>query len=255
MSWDEVKELGPLYALGALDAETAQKVEEFLLRATTDQKREFTDWRETAALLPLSLQQIPPAAFLKQRLMTRIAEEETPPYSFQNSPSAKVLPFHKPLRAPKQAPRWLAMAAAVALTFAATYLAWQNARLSDQLRLVEGQIQEITSTDTQIISLAGVESPQATAKVFWNKKTHTWKVYINNLPVPANDKSYQLWYVTKEDGKINAKVFSPNAQGNAELSVSLPQEAIHSLAATAVTLEPKGGSVQPTGKFYLLAKI
>ena len=255
MSWDEVKELGPLYALGALDAETAQKVEEFLLRATAHQKSELTDWRETAALLPLSLPQAQPAAFLKERLMTRIADEETPPYSFQNGSSAKVLPFQRPLRTPKQAPRWLAMAAAVALAFAAAYLAWQNARLSDQLRLAEGNMREITSTDTQIISMAGVESPQATAKVFWNKKTQTWKVYINNLPIPANDKSYQLWYVTKEDGKINAKVFSPDAQGNAELSVSLPQEAVRSLAATAVTLEPKGGSVQPTGKFYLLAKI
>ncbi|HMV47758.1 MAG TPA: anti-sigma factor [Blastocatellia bacterium] len=255
MSWDEVKELGPLYALGALDAETAQKVEDFLLRATTDQQLEFAAWRETAALLSLSLPQVQAPAFLKDRLLNRISEQRTPPHSFQNGSSTKILPFRRPLRASKQAPRWLAMAAAVSLIFATAYLAWQNTQLSNQLHSAQEQVQQIISTDTQIISMAGVESPQATAKVFWNKKTQTWKVYINNLPLPAGDQSYQLWYVTREDAKINARVFSPNAHGNAEFDITLPMEAVRGLAATAVTLEPKGGSVQPTGKFYLLAKI
>jgi anti-sigma-K factor RskA len=90
--------------------------------------------------------------------------------------------------------------------------------------------------------------------VLWDTRTQTWKVYVHNLPPPPTDKDYQLWYVTKE-AKINAAVFRTNEKGSRELSLSLPPEALRGLAATAVTLEPKGGSPQPTGKFYLMAAI
>jgi len=254
MTWEEVKELGPFYALGVLDAETALKVEDFLRHATKDQQNEVTEWREVAALLPMSLPQTAAPPFLKERLIVRIAEEGAAPYSIQSGSSAKVLRFQPQPREPKQTFQLLAMAAAILLAFTTTFLAWKNSRLSTQLNLAEGQVREFLSSDTQIISLSGVEAPEANAKVIWNKKSQKWKVYVYNLPVQSNDKDYQLWYVTK-DAKINAKVFSPNAQGNAELDLSLPPEALQGLAATAVTLEPKGGSSQPTGKFYLAAEI
>lgn len=254
MTWDEVKELGPLYALGALDMETAQRVEDFLRHATKDQQSEITEWREVSALLPLGLPQVQAPSFLRERLITRIAADGISANSLQHGVSAKVLQFQPQPRAQKQTPRWLAIAAAILLGLTTAFLAWKNSRLSSQLNLAEGQVKEFLSSDTQIISLAGVEAPQANAKVVWNKKSHKWKVYVHNLPVLSDNQDYQLWYVTK-DAKINAKVFSPNAQGNAELDISLPPEAIQGLAATAVTLEPKGGSPQPTGKFYLLAEI
>lgn len=254
MTWDEVKELGPLYALGALDAETAQKVEVFLRHATKDQQSEITEWREVAALLPVSLPQVQAPSFLRDRLLTRLAGEGTLSNSFQPGSSAKVLQFQPQPHAPKQASRWLAMAAAIVLAFTTVFLAWKNSRLSSRLNIAEAQVKEFLSSDTQLIYLAGVEAPQANAKVIWNKKSQKWKVYVHNLPVPSNDKAYQLWYVTK-DAKINATVFSPNEEGNAELDLSLPPEAIQGLDATAVTLEPKGGSPQPTSNFYLLAKI
>jgi anti-sigma-K factor RskA len=254
MTWDEVKELGPLYALGALDAETAQKVEVFLRQATKDQQSEITEWREVAALLPMSLPQTQAPSFLRERLLTRLAGEGALSNSFQHGSSAKVLQFQPQPRAPKQASRSLAMAAAIVLAFTTAFLAWKNSTLSSRVNIAEGQVKEFLSSDTQIISLAGVEAPQANAKVVWNKKSQKWKVYVHNLPVPSNDKSYQLWYVIK-DAKINAIVFTPNAQGHAELDLSLPPEAIQGLTATAVTLEPKGGSPQPTGKFYLAAEI
>ena len=254
MTWEEVKELGPLYALGALDAETAQKVEDFLRHATREQRSEFTEWREVAAILPMALPQAVIPSVLRERLLARIAVEGAPPFSLQPGSSAKVLQFQPQPRIRKQASQWLAIAAAILLSLTSAFLAWRNSRLSGQLDLADRQVKEFLSADTQIISMAGVEAPQANAKVVWNKKSQKWKVYIHNLPVLSSDQDYQFWYVTK-DAKINAKVFSPNAQGNAELELSLPPEAISGLTATAVTREPKGGSPQPTGKFYLLAEI
>lgn len=254
MTWDEVREVGSLYALGALDLETAQKVEDFLLHATREQQNEFIEWREVAALLPLALPLVEVPSPVKERLMMRIAGERASALSMLSGSSAKVLQFHPPPRTSKRPPNWLAAAAAIVLAMTSIFLAWRSTRLSRQLDFAEGQVKELLSPDTQIISMTGVEAPQANAKVIWNKKSQKWKVYLHNLPVPSNDKDYQLWYVTK-DAKINAMVFSPNAQGNAVLDISLPFEALNGLEATAITLEPKGGSPQPTGRPYLQATI
>ena len=102
--------------------------------------------------------------------------------------------------------------------------------------------------------MAGDETPQSNAKVVWDTKAQQWAIYIFDLPAPPSDKDYQLWYVTK-NAKISAAVFRTDEQGRTVLKLTLPPDALAGLAATAVTLEPRGGSPQPTGKFYLKASI
>src|SRR5262249_45007445 len=107
---------------------------------------------------------------------------------------------------------------------------------------------------SKVILMAGVETPQANAKVLWNQEQGVWDVFVFNLPAPPSDKDYQLWYVT-DSQKISARVFSTDSKGQFSVTLKLPAQALKGLAATAVTLEPKGGSPQPTGKFYLKAAI
>ena len=102
--------------------------------------------------------------------------------------------------------------------------------------------------------MIGDETPQANAKVLWDTMAQQWVIYIFDLPAPPSDKDYQLWYVTK-NVKISAAVFRTDEQGRTVLKLTLPPDALAGLAATAVTLEPRGGSPQPTGKFYLKASI
>ena len=265
MTWDEVKELGPLYAVGALDETTARTLEDFLRDATPAQQTEFAEWQEIAALLPLSLPQPQVPDRLKADLMARVSEEDNPAVSERKvttySSTGKVLPFQPKPQTARPVRRWLLMAATVALAFGCGYLAWQNykiaAQLSDsnfKLDKLQQQFESFLSPSTRVISMSGVETPKAHAKVVWNTETQTWEVHIKNLPAPPSDKDYQLWYVTA-DAKINAAVFRTGENGALELKLNVPAEALNGLAATAVTLEPKGGSPQPTGKFYLMAKI
>ncbi len=260
MTWEEVKELGPLYAIGALEAETAQKVEHFLRQATSEQQREFAEWSEVVALLPLSLPQAAPPHNLKHNLMARIANQEAEVAS-KEAETAKVLPFPPKQRFSLHVQRWMLAAASIALMASSVYLARQNNQITRQLRdsefqlsTLQRQFENFLSPATKVISMNGVETPGAHAKVVWNTETQTWEVHIKNLPAPPTDKDYQLWYVTG-DAKINAAVFRTSENGSLELKLTVPPEALNGLAATAVTLEPKGGSPQPTGKFYLMAKI
>jgi len=268
MTWEEVKELGPLYVIGALDVETLREVENFMRRATPEQKREFAEWHEVAAIIPVALPQTEVPAHLKDRLLSRLAATGEPELQTQTPQTAKVISFQPRQRSESSLTRWMLMAATIALALSCGYLGWKNTTISARLKqttltleetdhrlnTLTRQLEAFLSPSTRVISMSGIETPQAHAKVVWNTEAQTWEVHIKNLPPPPSDKDYQLWYVTK-DAKINAAVFSTDNSGRGELKLSLPAEALHGLSATAVTLEPKGGSPQPTGKFYLLASI
>jgi hypothetical protein len=178
------------------------------------------------------------------------------------------LSFVQPRRAESRPARWLLIAAAALLALTCGYLFKHNADLarerdnvarerddfSKELAMWRRQIDDIVSPRTRIIAMVGDETPQANAKVVWDMNARQWAIYIFDLPTPPSDKDYQLWYVTK-NAKISAAVFRTDEQGRSVLKLTLPSEALVGLAATAVTLEPRGGSPQPTGKFYLKASI
>jgi anti-sigma-K factor RskA len=279
MTWDEVKEIAPLYVIGALDEKTTSDVEASLYSATPEQQMVIASWRNVATLLPQALPLQTPPDYIKERLLNRIAEEtqQTPiEIAIEESASGKapeqaegyVLPFVQPRRSESRPARWLLIAATALLAFSAGYLfkldtdlahkrdaiARERDDLSKELARWRRQVDEIVSPRTRIIAMVGDETPQANAKVLWDTKAQQWTVYIFDLPTPPSGKEYQLWYVTK-DAKISAAVFSTDSQGKTVLNLTVPQEALTALAATAVTLEPRGGSPQPTGKFYLKASI
>ncbi len=258
MNWEEVKELGPFYAIGALDEETARAVEEFLRQATPDQQQEFTEWREVGSAMTLALPTPPAPQQIKGQLMKRIGQIEA---AKSTAAPPNVLPMTTPRRRESPVTRWLLAAATVLLTFATGYLLWLNLRLigernqlADELDKVKSEVGRFISPATRVVSLAGEEAPQASAKLVWDTTRQTWVIYVYHLPQPPSDQDYQLWYVTS-DAKISAAVFRPDNQGSYKLELTLPPEIVSGIAATAVTLEPKGGSHQPTGKFYLKGAI
>jgi anti-sigma-K factor RskA len=267
MDAERYKELVALYALGTLDEAEKQEIERYLPIASAEERQELQQLTEVAALLPLALPHAPVPDQLKARLLERINEESAQPTA------AKVLEF-----TPRATERsffdfftWPSLLAAATLLLAITsgLLLWQNSQVSrerDQLaqqvtelsRLqvaTQQQLDELVTQTTKFVSLAGQEAPQANAKVFWDTERNEWVVYIFNLPAAPPDKDYQLWYITHDQQKVSAKVFETDALGRTELRLSLPQNVAPRIAATAVTLEPKGGSPQPTSGLYLVGTV
>lgn len=88
-------------------------------------------------------------------------------------------------------------------------------------------------------------SPASKMKVFWNKKDKS--VLINyvamDLPKADAEHEYQLWALV--NGKpVSLGVFGKTDSTNNEALVKM--QAIQEAQAFAVTLEPMGGSVNPT---------
>jgi anti-sigma-K factor RskA len=279
MRWDEVKEIAPLYVIGGLDDRTARDLESSLDNATPEQQRVIAQWRDVANLLPHALPLQTPPAHLRERLLNRIVAgaqetpieipaEESTLEEIPESADSKILPFIRPRRAESRTARWMLIAATALFAFSAVYLFIKNTKLahelgalalerdglSNEIGVRRRQVDDIVSSRTRVIAMVGDEIPQANAKIIWDMKEQRWDVYIFDLPAPPSDKDYELWYVTK-GAKISAAVFRTDEQGTRVLTLTLPPEALAGLAATAVTLEPRGGSPQPTGKFYLKASI
>ncbi len=259
MKSEAIKDADALYALGALDPMTARRFEQYLRTGAEADRQSVLGMIETAALLPLELPVIDVPPHLKRRLLDRVSEEK----------KATVIPFTRPAQPISPARLWLPVAASVMLAFCTVILLWQNRQLSSSQAQIAAQLQTSTgqlaaarqqwegmiSPATRVISLRGDAAPQASAKLIWDTQRQQWVIYLSNLPALPADKDYQLWYLTSDQSKISAAIFRPDAQGRGELKISVPPSIIPRLAATAVSLEPKGGSSQPTGPIFLKGAI
>ncbi|MES2837044.1 MAG: anti-sigma factor [Bacteroidota bacterium] len=95
-------------------------------------------------------------------------------------------------------------------------------------------------TANKVIQLKGIgENPSAFVKVMWNSTSKEVCIDITSLPTLEADKQFQLWALA--DGKpIDAGVFDLNKDEIIRV------KNINDAQAFAVTIEPKGGSINPT---------
>ena len=111
-----------------------------------------------------------------------------------------------------------------------------------------GMENRIAMTETEewtTVKLSGVKnSPQAKMLVYWNKTNKNILINYAAMDLPKTDQSheYQLWALV--DGKpVSLGVFASNESAKEAV---LQMETITKAQAFAVTIEPTGGSVNPT---------
>jgi len=108
------------------------------------------------------------------------------------------------------------------------------------------EIQPVTLT-AQAGAPAGVE-----VMALWDPHRRAGALHAKLLPEPAPDKDYQLWIITPESKQpVNAGIITPSSDC---LPFSAAQP-VNQVAALAISLEPKGGSVTPRGPVIYLGKL
>lgn len=206
-----------------------------------------------------SLAQKPPSA-LKQKVMAAIENVEQESVLRQVSKAAvdntKVVQ-PAPMTVSKPNRPWLAVASLAALIgLTVIFFMNQNAQ-KNELLVLEQKVETVeenaaalselntllAQTATKKVELKGTEkSPDANVLVFWNSETQDVAFTVNNLPELPIDKDYQLWAIV--DGK-------PTDMGvmnyqDALAAVVRGDKKVANAQAFAITIEPKGGSVEPT---------
>lgn len=287
MSHEEYKEMLAEYALGALDANESRALEQHLATCAAC-RAELAAWQDTTSALAFSARLVEPPPAVRSRLLESISrtqaqpsidktkrgvslkETKAPASPVSATPATtttNVIPMPERAR-PRLLQRFGALAAA--LLFAAFLIAlvvvWNRnramqtemARLSRDLQTTQEQLRHereisemFTAPDTRVATLTGTEmAPRAQARLAYNKAGSAMMIVERLPPAPAG-MDYQIWFIA--DGKpMPGGVFKPDATGHAEMRDRMPAAAQGS-AAFAITLEPQGGTLSPTGQKYLLS--
>lgn len=282
----EGQELAALYALGALSQFEARAFDVHLREGCPACDFELKQFDEVVGLLGVAVEPAAPSGYVRDLLAMRIQREpfEAP------APTASVIPFPEqpvisqaPVRASSTVVRpWLpwAVAAAFLLAFVFSFTAWrtsrsalqarldqntestsavigENADLKEQLRKESAASAELaqvnsvlSSPSPRVLQLEGQEpAPGSSATIYWDVQGNRWVVTADLPPAPEG-KVYQLWFVTSQ-AKISAGLIHPDQSGHGFIALQFPPD-IGPLAAAAITLEPEGGSEQPTSAIYVL---
>ncbi len=278
-----------MYALGALSQHEARAFDAHLHEGCLACYAELEQFDQVVGVLGTDVAPVAPPGYLRELLAVRIERE----VSEAPAASGSVIPFpEKPspiyrTSAPARSPfsrallPWAA-AAALLIALAYTFTSWrserqslraaldqergqasetagQNVNLKEELAKKSGLSDELarinsvlSSPQWRIIPLVGQgPAPGSSAKVYWDVQGDRWVVTADLPPAPKG-KVYQLWFVTAS-AKISAGLISSDKTGHGFSVVQFPSNAA-GLAAAAITLEPEGGSEQPTMPIYALGK-
>lgn len=260
-----------LYVAGKLPPEEAREVE--LYAETFPEIREEIEAIRDSLEVFAGLYERKPSDDLLSKIKQKIAEEdnliEADVTEIVVTPPLEEKPDNiRPLSSPRRINwRLIAIAAAIAFLLSAGINLFQYLQLEEtgkQLALLTEQQQVlaenynktavqlsiIKSQETQVVTLAGLEkAPQYSARVYWDKKANDLYLSVGNLFNPETDKQFQLWAII-DDKPVDLGVFDNTTELLKMKSVA------GNVAAFAVTLEPRGGSVNPTlDQMFLLGKL
>jgi anti-sigma-K factor RskA len=241
---DEAHLLSGVYALNAVTPEEAELVESAMAESE-DLRGEIVGLSDTAVALGLGLQPVTPPPGLRARLLDAIeltpqlaAETGSDPMTAPEAASPSSMPVgdHTVPRRRRRRRRpmaLLALAAAAVVLFGGGFLV--------QRTLLEPQseyIQIIQATDAR--SVTAKVHGGGIATVAWSRSEHRTAVTLNGVTTPSG-KVLQLW--TVHNGiATSAGLYQPMAGQRYSVISGTPNAG----EAFAVTVEPDGGSAQPT---------
>ena len=253
-----------LYASGLLTPEEIGEVEEMVSKYP-EVKEELRAIEEALAMHASQFHKEPKPGLL-DAIMTRIDEEEEGignQNENQNRKEAPIVPLEMPKEEKKvhkfNFMRLMAVAATLLLLISAivnivlyqqlTDTEQQLATIQDEQSVLAGKFdrlrtnyQVIADTAYKSIRVIGGPAHQAAfATVYWNPQNEAIYLDASALQSPSEDKTFQLWAIKAGQNPISLGVFD-----TLEDLQSIADKIGGDVAAFAVSLEPKGGSEQPT---------
>ena len=252
MIGEHVQELLPAYSLDALEDEELLQVESHLEQCP-ECAAALVSYQDVTARLASLVQPASPPGFLKRLLMGAASafEADQPPRRLGATFSHATL--------------WrVGAVAALLLVAVLSGMVWTALRLNS----LEGQNQRMEKALVQQRALAYlVAYPDTTTFLLESdeEEAPSWGMLIGNperewgmlvamsMPDLQPGQVYQLWLVSG-DQRFDAGTFVVDDTGYGQLSVRL-EEALLAFDALGVTVEPEGGSGEPSGEPVLLGSL
>lgn len=224
----------PAYALGALDAEEIPALEAHL-RACDSCRGELEEYRAVGEGLLAALPPRQPSAALRTRLQGRLAAAQRtarPQFTW----SVGRLAFG------------IALAVLLFLNLAAFTqlrgLQRQQASLLEQLQDNQAALAMLSYPGTQ--SLA-IEGEGVSGRVLLDRERNSAVLVAWNLPVLTEEQIYQIWLIEPDGKRVSAGLFRSQEGEPYTTEPVFSDRELSNFVGMGVTVEPAGGSDQPTG--------
>ena len=224
----------PAYALGALDAPETAALEAHLqsCAACRDELAKYGAIRDN---LLMATPPRPPSPALRKRLQGHL-------------PSAQ-----KAVR-----PRLAWSFGSLAMGAALVLLLFMNLFSFLQMREIQNQQDSLLRqlrTNQFALSMLAYPSTQAFAisaenisgSVLLDRERNTVALVMWHLPELNADQTYQAWLIEPDGHRVSAGVFRPQADASYTTQPIYAKQDVSGFVGVGVTIEPSGGSEQPTG--------
>jgi anti-sigma-K factor RskA len=274
---EHIEELFPFYALGAVTEEERAEVEAYV-QANAAALARLEAAVAAADNLAFLAESMAPAAPVKDNVLA-YARRRPHLAAAPTSPAPTALPtWWQRWRQGVVLPLWAGLATAAAVVLFIWLLSLQTT-----ISNLEGQVAALRPLETTVpelqeqvqtlqraleqqdeilavlpggrgLSIAGTEvQPDAMGQLVVGADGQTAVLAVSNLAVLPDDQTYQLWLIG-EDGPVSEGVFTVDAEGEGLLTVRAAS-AVFSYDTIGISIEPEGGSLQPTGDIVMLSDI
>jgi anti-sigma-K factor RskA len=240
MDRERFDELKGAFVLGALPEGERRELEEYLA-AHPERQAEIDELSAVAGLLALSPQEHEPSPELRRSIMGVVeAEAERPRVQPRESGLARIREL--------LGARTLALGAAALLVIG--LLSW-NILLQGELNGLQSQANGPRAPQAgRLVALHGSGAAQQARVEVMILKDQRAVLMAEDMPPVAKDKTFEIWVIENDVPKPSG-LFEP---GEGPVAVAL-KNPVAGADAVAISVEPEGGSSQPTTEPMLTAKL
>jgi anti-sigma factor RsiW len=223
------------YALGALEAEDLRALEAHL--QTCDSCRaELAQYRAISDGLLTALPPRPPSAAQRKRLQSQL------PSAQKKAQPRFVWSFGK-----------LALGGALALLLLMNLFSFlqmrqiqnQQTALAQQVKTSQFALSMLAYPSTQAIPIA---AENLTGSVLVDRDRNSVALVMWHLPQLSKDQTYQAWLIEPDGRRVSAGTFLPQVDESYTTKPVYSKQDLSKFVGIGVTVEPAGGSEQPTGQ-------
>jgi len=228
----------PAYALGALDADDVAALDTHL-EGCASCRTELAEYRAMSESLLTAVSPKQPSVMLRRQLQNQL-------------PSARK----------KSSPKCTWNFYRLAVGVAVIALLALNLISLNQTRQIQNQQAELVNqvNDAQfalaMLSYPGVErlsveGEDLTGSFLLDGDRNIAALIVWNMPQLSKDQTYQAWLIDPQGGRVSAGVFSPQTSEAYTTQLIATDSGFANYVGIGVTVEPAGGSAQPTGQRVL----
>ncbi len=242
MDHGRFEELKDAYVLGALAEQERREFEEYLT-AHPERQAEVDELEAVAGLLALAPPEHEPPPELRRRIMGVMEAEASRPLAERPSRLARIWEL--------LGARNLALGVAAVLVVG--LFSW-GTLLRAEIQDLQGRVQSLQSQvqgGPQMIELEGPGAQQGARAKLVTLEGDRAVLMVEDMPPLPEGKTCQIWVIDSDGAPEPSGLFEPGGDAVAAV-VEHPVEITDTVA---VTVEPEGGSPEPTSDPVLVAEV